>query len=243
MIAHYTFEEGSGTTVANQVGSAYSGTLVAPASWETSSPLAGSASLSVSSSDASRMTIDGGESMIKGWAGIDVEARVQLPDVAGQHTLFHVAVGGGNGSQARFRFTVRDGKLFAGLRFVDVLSGSFMSYYNGNSSGVAVIDANTAYDIGVTVDAVAETVDFRYKLATTSDWTVVGGFTSSAHAWASAWPNTDSWGAAVGGHTQSGEWFGGLIDNVKVTMIPVPEPTSLSLLGLGALTLLRRRRA
>ncbi len=234
LVLHYTFEPDglSHNAMVNLANpGTFDGIFTNGAVINSETPLDGKGSLAISRATRSAMVVKNSTELVMGWDYIEAEARVMIStaNFANQNNIIHVSNGSG---QARFRFTLRDGgKLFVGLRFHKLNdSSTFMAYYAGSPTGEVYLNSDTAYDVGVIVDARKVSADqpwgtvrFRYKLVTDNEWKVVDGFTRANNTWTNAWLDEPNSGIAIGsrqGASENNEDFDGLIDNVKISRTP-----------------------
>lgn len=136
--------------------------------------------------------------------------------------------------------------------------GTKMVWINGGTtiyqdSGITIIEGNTyelTVDVGVTAPFNAHTGTFRLYGSTLGFGTALAGTEKSVLTTQSVWElnETTSFTATA---TEAGQTLGIALtttgtqtewDNVRLTITPVPEPSSAALLGLGGLALIMRRR-
>lgn len=240
LIAHWTFDEGAGTTVANSANAAFPGTVAGGASFTTGPVGFGSAFLGDGADDQ----INTSFSAVAGGAVRSASAWIKYPNQPSTSPdEFDAIMSFGNNSPngSRWTFRVSDTAAVVPYRLrLEIAGGGVYGGTNLNDDQwhhVAVVQTgNTLGSVLLYVDGVAETLSYNGAGAGLAINTVVGVTTPLI--------------IGASGHS-TGYNFKGAIDDVRlydqaltatqIQALTVPEP-SAGLLMLGALGLLSRRR-
>lgn len=239
LVAHWNFDEGTGTTAANAVNAAFNGTVAGGAAW-----VAGPAGF------GNALAFDGADDQVNTtWTGLtgtvvrSVTAWIKYPNQPGgsPNEFDAILSYGNNTTSQRWTMRVSDTAAVTAYRLrLEVAGGGVYGSTNLNDDlwhHVAIVQTGgTLGSVMLYVDGVAETLSYNGGGAALAINTTVGVTTPVI--------------LGASGHGTNYNFLG-TIDDVRVYDAPlsqadiqgvmVPEPGA-GLLALGGALLLRRRR-
>lgn len=247
LVAHWDFEEGSGTTTTEAISSTASDTFGAGASWSTNTPgPASGSSITVGASNSTFGTnLDAATAGISGSGAKTIVGWFKTTSTA-EGSFFGWSPNNGVGAGTELRFKTNSSGF---LRF-EVTGGAAVS-----SGHASVLDgswhmAAAIIEAGDTINTIQFYLDGDL-VTTTGNNAATTINTSGTGPGGALTPNEFFIGSS--GNTTG--HFTGSIDDVRIyntalskseldtIFNAIPEPTAALLGGLGLLTLLRRRRA
>jgi len=242
LVSHFAMNENTGTTTADSVAGNDGGTLTANVGWSTDTPDSSTSSLSfpgsgsgiatsyvsvtgstpgtyVSPTSAFSVSVWFKADSIVGTAGKSI---VTLPSSTGNaFQLFLGAISGLSGYDGICIGSA--GSTFARLRTTDMTNPE------------ATLGDNTWHNVIVSFDGVNATAASSYAIYLDDVSQTLGA--------ASSYGGVNNSDLIIGGvTTRTDTNFNGLIDELKVYDTVIPEPATMSLLGIGGLLALVRRR-
>ena len=232
LLAHWTFDENSGTTAADSSGNGLTATTTGATTWiaGVSGNAANDPKFTVSAAASSTLALASGNTAftISLWANTTTSGG------------FAVLAGfeGTGGTGDRYAIKTSGGNIEATIGGA-VAAANLPATSNGNWIHIVAVNDPTAGHSRVYVNGVQSGADGSVinLSSSTSQWTMGTYWNSNGYDYTGALDDVQVYDEAL---TASDVTF--LLNNAG-SVLAIPEPSAIALLGLSGLALLRRRRA